>query len=67
MGLDRYASSVILVHNHPSGNPTPSRADISQTDAVRKAVRSVGLELLDHVVVCDDCFFSFSDDKMYRP
>ncbi len=67
MGLDRYASSVILVHNHPSGNPTPSRADISQTDAVRKAVRSVGLELLDHVVVCDDCFFSFSDDKMSRP
>ena len=64
--LDRYASSVILVHNHPSGNPTPSRADISQTDAVRKAVRSVGMELLDHVVVSDDCFFSFSDDRMYH-
>ena len=66
MALDRYASSVILVHNHPSGNPTPSRADISRTDAVRKAVRSVGVELLDHIVVSDDCFFSFSDDRMYR-
>ena len=65
MALDRYASSVILVHNHPSGNPTPSRADITQTDQLRRAVRSVGLELLDHVVVSDDCFFSFSDDRMY--
>lgn len=66
MSLDRYASSVILVHNHPGGDPTPSRSDVSRTDDVRKAVRSVGLELLDHVVVCDDCFFSFSDDRMYR-
>ena len=56
----------ILVHNHPSGNPTPSPADVRQTDAVRKGVGAVGLTLLDHVVVADDSFFSFSDDRMYR-
>ena len=64
--LDRGASAIILVHNHPSGNPTPSPADVRQTDAVRKGVGAVGLTLLDHVVVADDSFFSFSDDRMYR-
>ena len=64
--LDKGASAIILVHNHPSGNPTPSPADIRQTDAVRKGVGAVGLNLLDHVVVADDSFFSFSDDRMYR-
>ena len=63
--LDKGASAIILVHNHPSGNPTPSPADIRQTDAVRKGVGAVGLDLLDHVVVADDSFFSFSDDRMY--
>ena len=64
--LDKGASAIILVHNHPSGNPTPSPADVRQTDAVRKGVGAVGLTLLDHIVVADDSFFSFSDDRMYR-
>ena len=63
--LDKSASGVILVHNHPTGNPHPSQADICQTDALRKGVSAVGLVLLDHVVVSDDRFFSFSEDKMY--
>lgn len=65
LALDRSASGIILVHNHPSGNPHPSEADITQTDSLHKASGTCGLELLDHVVVCDDSFFSFSDDKMY--
>ena len=64
--LDKGASAIVLVHNHPTGNPTPSPADVRQTDAVRKGIGAVGLALLDHVVVSDDCFFSFSDDRMYR-
>ena len=66
MALDKAASALILVHNHPSGNPTPGPADIRQTEALRKGVSAVGLTLLDHVVVADDCCFSFSDDRMYR-
>jgi len=59
--LDRHACALILVHNHPSGNPRPSKADIEQTDALHDALNSFGIDLLDHIIVCDDCFFSFSD------
>ncbi len=64
--LDKNASALILVHNHPSGNPTPGPADIRRTEELRQGVSAVGLKLLDHVVVADDCCFSFADDRMYR-
>ncbi len=63
--LDRNASGIILVHNHPSGNPHPSNADVTQTDSLHKAAEACAIDLLDHVIVCDDSFFSFSDDRMY--
>ncbi len=65
LALDRNASGIILVHNHPSGNPHPSNADISQTDALHKAAGACAIDLLDHVVICDDGFFSFSEDRAY--
>ena len=65
MALDKGASSLILVHNHPTGNPAPSRADIKQTDALRKGINAVGLALLDHVVVANDSFFSFAEERCY--
>lgn len=49
--LDLNASAVIMVHNHPSGDPSPSRADIDMTRAVRDALGAVGIQLHDHVVV----------------
>ena len=64
--LDKGASALILVHNHPSGNPTPGQADIRRTEELKKGLSAVGLTLLDHVVIADDCCFSFSDDRMYR-
>ena len=45
------ASAIVLVHNHPSGDPTPSPEDIAMTRAVRAAAEIVGIPLLDHVVV----------------
>lgn len=45
------ASAIILVHNHPSGDPTPSAEDIAMTSAVRAAAELIGVPLLDHVVV----------------
>jgi DNA repair protein RadC len=45
------ASAIILVHNHPSGDPTPSPEDLRMTRAVQVACRTIGLELLDHVIV----------------
>lgn len=45
------ASSVIMVHNHPTGDPTPSRADIDMTRAVRDGLATVGITLIDHIVI----------------
>jgi len=45
------AAAVLLVHNHPSGDPTPSRQDERMTDRVRAAGKVVGIDLLDHIVV----------------
>ncbi|HIT47301.1 MAG TPA: DNA repair protein RadC [Candidatus Cryptobacteroides merdipullorum] len=64
LALDNCASGIILVHNHPSGNPRPSEADKKQTAQLHKAAVACGLQLMDHVVVCDDCFFSFAEERV---
>jgi DNA repair protein RadC len=50
-GLELNASALILVHNHPSGDPTPSQADIEMTRRIARAAEAVGLTLHDHVVI----------------
>ena len=49
--LDLHASALIMVHNHPSGDPTPSRADIDMTKEVGRALGSVDIVLHDHLIV----------------
>lgn len=49
--LELEASALILVHNHPSGDPTPSRADISMTNAIVRAAEPLGVVVHDHVIV----------------
>jgi DNA repair protein RadC len=46
-------SAIVLVHNHPSGDPQPSRQDVVMTEAVVRACEAVGLELMDHVIIAD--------------
>jgi len=62
-GLDRKAYSLILYHNHPSGNPAPSKADISQTNVLNDACKAVSIKLLDHIIVGDERYFSFSEGE----
>jgi DNA repair protein RadC len=64
--LDRNAKGIILVHNHPGANPRPSKADIQRTDDLRKVLRTFEIDLVDHVIVTDDAFFSFADDRCYN-
>lgn len=64
--LARKAVSVILVHNHPSGNPRPGTEDIRQTELLRQALTSLSISLMDHVVICDDCYYSFADEMVYE-
>ena len=49
--LDLNAAALIMVHNHPSGDPTPSKADIEMTREVGQAANAVGIALHDHIVI----------------
>ncbi|MEM1314537.1 MAG: DNA repair protein RadC [Pseudomonadota bacterium] len=57
--LELGASAIVLVHNHPSGDPTPSRADVEMTRRIEAACTAVGVTLHDHVVVGKERFASF--------
>jgi DNA repair protein RadC len=62
--LDQLASSLILVHNHPSGNLQPSHADIQLTKKLRAGGELLEVSVLDHVIFTDRGFFSFNDEGM---
>lgn len=53
------ASALILVHNHPSGDPTPSEADITMTHQIQTAAQALGLTLHDHLIIGKSCEISF--------
>ncbi|MDR3256153.1 MAG: DNA repair protein RadC [Endomicrobium sp.] len=55
------AVSVIIAHNHPGGTLKPSQNDINATVAVKKALESIEVSLLDHIIVANNNFFSFKD------
>ncbi len=55
------AAAVLFVHNHPSGDPTPSQEDIEITRRLKEVGEVMGIRVLDHVVIGHDRFFSFSD------
>lgn len=56
------ASSIIIAHNHPSGNINPSEADIIITKKIRKAGKYLDIVLLDHIILTKDDYYSFSDN-----
>lgn len=62
--LEKKAASIILVHNHPSGNAMPSVEDINQTRDLGRALSACGLQLLDHVIVAGASYYSFSDEQV---
>lgn len=57
------ASSMILFHNHPSGDPEPSEYDIKLTDSFVKGGELLGIQVLDHVIVSKNCYHSFLENK----
>ena len=62
--LQHHAASVILAHNHPSGNLKPSQADIDLTKKLKSAGVFLDIPVLDHLIVTDTGFFSFTDEGM---
>ncbi len=59
--LEYHAAYIILVHNHPSGDPEPSAQDILLTHRVLSAGRMIGIELSDHIIIGNNCFVSLSE------
>lgn len=62
--LKSNASSLILIHNHPSGNLQPSQNDINLTKTLVKAGKTLELQILDHLIVGAESFFSFADEGL---
>ena len=61
--LKNGASKIILVHNHPSGNPKPSLEDINLTKKLFESCKMMGIELLDHIVIGDGIYESINFRK----
>ena len=64
VALKGHASSIVIVHNHPSGKLAPSDADKKLTSKLKKACDLVDLVLLDHLIISKDSFYSFNDEKI---
>ena len=58
------ANAIICVHNHPSGDVTPSKEDILTTKKIKEISIIHGIKLLDHIIIGNDCYFSFYDNDM---
>ena len=56
------AVSIALIHNHPSGDPTPSPADLEMTERVCEAGRLLEIRLIDHIIIGDMCYMSFLEN-----
>ncbi|MBO6222047.1 MAG: JAB domain-containing protein [Bacteroidales bacterium] len=58
------AAKVIVAHNHPSENPTPSGCDIDQTNKIKKACSLMDIPLVDHIIITEDRYYSFAEEKV---
>ena len=66
MAIYKNASKLILVHNHPSGNLTPSDDDQNFTEAVKHGGNFTEIKLVDHLIINEKKYFSFKDEKLLR-
>lgn len=64
--LRRHAVSLILIHNHPSGDPTPSPDDVQITTRIYQVGELIGIHLLDHIVIGDQKYCSFREEGLWE-
>ena len=62
--LEEDATSIVLCHNHPSGNLLPSRADEELTKKIKEAASYFDIKVIDHIIVSEEGFYSFADEGM---
>lgn len=59
------AARLILAHNHPSGNPTPSESDIHFTQRMQKCGKMMGIEVLDHIIIGEQVYISMREENFF--
>ncbi|MGZ3941361.1 MAG: JAB domain-containing protein, partial [Bacteroidia bacterium] len=62
--VEHLASSIIIAHNHPSGNLRPSDSDLHLTKKVNEAARLFDIQLADHLIIGDAAYLSFADEGL---
>jgi DNA repair protein RadC len=62
--LRNSATSIVCVHNHPSGDSTPSDADVEITKKIKDSCESIGIVFQDHIIIGDNQYFSFKDKEL---
>lgn len=62
IALQHLSSRLIVAHNHPSGNLQPSKADVAVTEKIKQAALLMDMQLIDHLIIGDDKYFSFADE-----
>ena len=62
--LEDLASGLILAHNHPSGNLTPSQADTNLTQKLKESGKLLEIQVLDHLIIAGHKYFSFADEGL---
>ena len=65
VAIKNHAASIILCHNHPSGELKPSKDDILITDNLVKAGKILGIEIFDHIIITEREYFSFAENKIF--
>ena len=58
------ATNIIIIHNHPSGVPEPSREDVQITKKLQEASELIGIQFSDHIIIGRDGYYSFNEEKM---
>jgi len=62
--LDHFSTGIIIAHNHPSGSLKPSKEDLHITQKIKEAGKILSIQLLDHIIITQNSYFSFSDDGL---
>jgi DNA repair protein RadC len=62
--IDQFATALVIAHNHPSGNLKPSTEDVKITKQIADAGKILNIQLLDHVIIAQNSYFSFADESM---
>ncbi len=62
--LDHFATGIVVAHNHPSGNLKPSQEDLKITKQIDEAGKLLNIQLLDHVIISQNSYFSFADESL---